>query len=246
MKSQNHLIDFISLGLIRDLELLALDNNCVLWISTKDFDTQLFVSSNYPQLFGQSCGTLYRTPAAWVETLDSDSEQALQFQAELRKQRRVINPNYTAIYTVRLSNTQRHWFQDRSFQLDADNKDNLLIAGAALQVTKEDIEKHQETISHQLDLIVIQYAKILNQSCAINEMNLPNYQLLKQLTNREMQAFKLFIRGKTIIEVAQHLHLSPRTVESHLVNIKGKLLCESKSELIMKAIENHWLKVNIE
>ena len=52
------------------------------------------------------------------------------------------------------------------------------------------------------------------------------------LTYREAQCMLLFIRGKTVAKVAQQLALSPRTVEYYLNNIKDKVNCRTKSELI--------------
>jgi DNA-binding CsgD family transcriptional regulator len=52
------------------------------------------------------------------------------------------------------------------------------------------------------------------------------------LTYREAQCMLLFIRGKTVAKVAEQLSLSPRTVEYYLNNIKDKVNCRTKSELI--------------
>ena len=52
------------------------------------------------------------------------------------------------------------------------------------------------------------------------------------LTPRELQTLAHFVRGKTMVRVAQVLALSPRTVECYLVSLKRKFACESKSELI--------------
>ena len=52
------------------------------------------------------------------------------------------------------------------------------------------------------------------------------------LTYREAQCMLLFIRGKTVAKVAEQLALSPRTVEYYLNNIKDKVNCRTKSELI--------------
>lgn len=55
-----------------------------------------------------------------------------------------------------------------------------------------------------------------------------------QLTNREMDCAKLLIKGYRIKEIASNIHLSPRTVETHLNNLKMKLDCRDKIELIIK------------
>ena len=62
------------------------------------------------------------------------------------------------------------------------------------------------------------------------------------LTHREAQCMLLFIRGKTVDKVAKCLALSPRTVEYYLNNMKVKLKCRTKSELIGRIMETRFLE----
>ena len=57
------------------------------------------------------------------------------------------------------------------------------------------------------------------------------------LSRREREVALLASRGKTAAEVAAHLFVSKRTVESHLASIYGKLGVASKTELIRRASE---------
>lgn len=51
-------------------------------------------------------------------------------------------------------------------------------------------------------------------------------------TKREAECMVWMLRGKTINGVAEKLKLSPRTVEFYLKNMKIKLSCRTKSDLI--------------
>lgn len=55
-----------------------------------------------------------------------------------------------------------------------------------------------------------------------------------QLSRREMDCIKQFLEGKTARQIGHSLHISHRTVEHHLENIKSKLCCSSKLELFKK------------
>ncbi len=55
---------------------------------------------------------------------------------------------------------------------------------------------------------------------------------LHSLSDREMQVFEMIGRGQNIREIAEHLHLSPRTVETHRDGIKNKLNLESSRDVI--------------
>ena len=57
------------------------------------------------------------------------------------------------------------------------------------------------------------------------------------LSRREHEVAVLTVRGSTATEIASHLHLSKRTVESHLESLYGKLGVSSKTELIRRAAE---------
>jgi pimeloyl-ACP methyl ester carboxylesterase/DNA-binding CsgD family transcriptional regulator len=57
------------------------------------------------------------------------------------------------------------------------------------------------------------------------------------LSRREREIALLTARGETATEIAGHLFLSKRTVESHLASVYGKLGVGSKTELISRAAE---------
>ncbi len=54
------------------------------------------------------------------------------------------------------------------------------------------------------------------------------------LSAREKECLHLYVRGKTAKEIGKALHLSNRTIENYLQNIKLKLGLSSKSQLIHK------------
>ncbi len=57
------------------------------------------------------------------------------------------------------------------------------------------------------------------------------------LTDRETQVLKLLAEGKSNREIADLLHISPRTVGNHRDNIKSKLNITSTAELVKYAIQ---------
>ena len=59
-----------------------------------------------------------------------------------------------------------------------------------------------------------------------------------QLSSREYECIFLLIRGKTAKEIGALLSLSKRTVESYIDNIKNKMDCKNKAEILVKSILN--------
>lgn len=58
---------------------------------------------------------------------------------------------------------------------------------------------------------------------------------LEGLSDRELEVFQLIGQGKTMKEIADELHLSPKTIEVHRSNIREKLNVKSAAELISYA-----------
>jgi DNA-binding NarL/FixJ family response regulator len=55
------------------------------------------------------------------------------------------------------------------------------------------------------------------------------------LSDRELEVFQLIGQGKTMKEIADELHLSPKTIEVHRSNIREELKVKSAAELISYA-----------
>ena len=58
------------------------------------------------------------------------------------------------------------------------------------------------------------------------------------LTERETEVLKLIALGHTNSEVAERLHLSVRTVESHRVHVNQKLGIQNRAELVRYALDH--------
>ncbi len=59
---------------------------------------------------------------------------------------------------------------------------------------------------------------------------------IEHLTDRELEVFEMFGRGQSTREVAEALHISPKTVESHRGRIKEKLAIGSTPELVKRSV----------
>lgn len=59
------------------------------------------------------------------------------------------------------------------------------------------------------------------------------------LSSRETEVVRLIALGFTSSEIAEHLHLSRRTVETHRTHVHGKLGLGKRSELVRYAIERN-------
>ena len=63
---------------------------------------------------------------------------------------------------------------------------------------------------------------------------------LDLLSDRELEIFQLIGDGFGTRQIAEKLHLSVKTIESHRERLKLKLQLKDKSELVQQAI--HWAR----
>ena len=68
-----------------------------------------------------------------------------------------------------------------------------------------------------------------------------NQLISQKLTEREMECLFYYVRGKSAKDIAAIFSISKRTVETHIDNIKFKLHCDNKTDLIHKSIENKYI-----
>ena len=65
----------------------------------------------------------------------------------------------------------------------------------------------------------------------------PRKSPLVNLTDRELEVFRLIGEGRATRQIAEDLHLSVKTIESYQAHIKEKLALHSARELVQHAIE---------
>lgn len=72
------------------------------------------------------------------------------------------------------------------------------------------------------------------------EATLPNFPALNSLTFREKDCLNALISGLSAKEIAREMALSPRTVENHLDNIKRKLNCRTRTQLLCTLLQHQY------
>jgi len=59
------------------------------------------------------------------------------------------------------------------------------------------------------------------------------------LTQREIEVLQVLAQGRTNREMAAHLHLSEKTVSTHIMHIYEKIGCSTRSAATLFALQNH-------
>lgn len=122
--------------------------------------------------------------------------------------------------------------------------ERVLRAGARGYVTKgeppENVLKALRTVlCGQVFLSERMSSRILSQITGTAKKETAGL-AVDRLSDRELQVFELIGKGMSTRDIADSLHLSIKTVESHRANIKDKLQVASATELLQYAI--HWVQ----
>jgi DNA-binding NarL/FixJ family response regulator len=114
--------------------------------------------------------------------------------------------------------------------------DRVLRAGGRGYVRKQEggetlIAAMRRVLNGEIAVSEKMTGKILERMSGRKTMDSP----LEGLSDRELEVFKLIGEGKTMKEIGDKLHLSPKTVEVHRSHIRQKLKITSAAELISYA-----------
>lgn len=82
--------------------------------------------------------------------------------------------------------------------------------------------------------------KIQKAKANLQKILLPLHEGEVSISSQEYHCLAFLMQNQSIKEIAQRMHLSPRTVETYLNNLKNKLHCQTSSELV-KLIRNVYL-----
>ena len=111
----------------------------------------------------------------------------------------------------------------------------LKSAGIAeLERAINDVLKGKSYFSNELLQRIIQnFSKNSTQKIESN----------KNLSDREIEVLSYICKGLTTDEIAETLHLSPKTIKSHRANLLEKTACKNTPTLILYALKNKIIKL---
>lgn len=143
---------------------------------------------------------------------------------------------YNGCYIFPIDGIERAFIFKKSF-LKNDQGNNIGIIALSLEINNLNVEK--KIISSYQDNY---HYRSVNQSASQHYLVNDDYPEVK-FTKRESECLFYLLRGKSSTQIASILHISPRTVESYTEQIKQKMLCDNKSQLIEKAIEKGFINI---
>jgi DNA-binding CsgD family transcriptional regulator len=240
-------VNFFKADILLKIEILAADTNTVLWANDPNFTKEHFVSNTYRNIWGRDVISIYRNILAWRDYLIPEDKDKVY--AAIKKRNTPINPQHTENYCIALPDGTKQWIIDRSFTINDSINKPLLTAGVALPVSESQLMGEPNIIvSDFIDSIIIQYYHLITQAelFGYSKESTSSIKKTSMLSKREIEVLKLILSGLTANQIAEKIFVSRRTVEAHTNAIKQKLGCDSKSDIISKAIEKNYLHITID
>ena len=140
-----------------------------------------------------------------------------------------------------ITDIRRRWPNSKVFILSM--HDEKLYAERALRAGASGYIMKQEAPANVIDAIRevasggIYLSESISKRVLQGIINPSGNDPIGSLSDREIQVFQLIGEGKTHQDIAELLHLSIKTIESHVERIKNKLSLKSGRELMHRAIE---------
>lgn len=111
----------------------------------------------------------------------------------------------------------------------------------AIKVVYEGGSYLHPKVTHNL---VLEYRRLAKKEKSQSTDNYLQYRKpLHLLTNRECQILQLMAEGNSNRAVSETLYISEKTVKNHVSNILQKLKVDDRTQAVVKAIRNGWVKV---
>jgi len=113
----------------------------------------------------------------------------------------------------------------------------VLKAGAAGYLTKRSAAEELIQAVHQVHKGKTYLEPAIAQQLAVQQFN-GTKTSVDALSEKEFKVFLALAKGKSVADIAETLSLSPRTIGTHLYNIKQKLGAANSAELAIIAIRS--------
>ena len=124
---------------------------------------------------------------------------------------------------------------------DSSHPKRLLKAGAVGYLSKRSAAEELIQAIHQVATGKTFLDSKLAQAMAMQQLT-GEQNPVEVLSDREFEVFMLLAKGQSVAHIAEKLFLSPRTVGTHLYNIKQKLNAGNSAEITLIAMRNGLLE----
>ncbi|MDP1799510.1 MAG: response regulator transcription factor [Planctomycetaceae bacterium] len=141
---------------------------------------------------------------------------------------KTVKERYPKMRTLVVSAYDENLYAERALRNGASGYVNKQECEATLLLAIRTVLAGRRYVSDEI------LQRLINQ--AIGDTGSPSGDPVERLTNRELEIFRLIGQGITPAAIADQLHISPHTVDSHREKMRHKLSLENGRELMQRAM----------
>lgn len=215
-------------------------DECISWAASPDFSKSYGVSNKFSKIFGYEKDTLMSDLSRFKDFVVSEDVSSLN---KIGIERHFEDHPNAMHYKIRSKSGEVRLLYDKVYPL-VDSQDKLVsVMGCAIDVTHLANEKtgvdFDLALGERVAAIDRQHHEAIAKLMLFQAPPRSKAEaLFLLLTPQERKTLYHTIRGQSAQGVGELLHLSRRTVEYYLENIKLKLDFDSKQELILHALDS--------
>lgn len=220
----------------------------VFWIRNHDMSRQIYVSAVYETIWSREEAILYEIPLIWLDYLAKKDNTIFMKKMQDRHICEYKDPQKNLLlYQIDTPQQKTQHLRDECFRCESQTGE-IYIVGVSKRLPEMlwisqsrssviSLDDSDKVIYEQLFKLLLQHfgikrkSNIVLSSAESLRLELVNTHKIK-FSKRELECLYHLCKGKTAKQTASIMQLSPRTVETHLENIRNKAKCGNKLEVI--------------
>jgi len=233
----------------------------IFWIRSADYKKQIYVSPNFTSYWGRPVDQLYQNPESFIETIIDSHNTAKsvltnRYNLLTQKEKDLENLHYEVmLFQVNHPDNKSVYVKDKAYLFKDANNELVAIAGFGYIISYNEWVHEKEGINIPNYYLKIEQGliKLIEKILFITPVTkeeAKNIQLKAldkrekiqlsidgneiSFTLREMQCLHYSTQGQSAKLIGEQLYISPRTVETYFEQIKLKLGCKTKLELLAR------------
>lgn len=220
----------------------------VIWIRNFEMTHQIFMSDGYEAIWQRDPAELYESPLLWFDFLAPEDKLIYMKQLEGRHNQGYRDADNNVIYyQIIRPNQTKAYIQCQCFK-SVSSTGKYYVVGFAeslpSDIWQEGFDNRNCQSSEARKQIENQVFTLLKKEFGIKKVESSGNDPLSHFIEnviatkgtifslRELECIYHLCYGKTAKQIAKLMHLSSRTVETHLDNVRNKINCTNKLELI--------------
>lgn len=177
-------------------------------------------------------GILLFDDTYFLQILEGEHDEILNLYEQIKQDER-----HYEISLKSVGNIDHRNFPEWSMRLSLTSQKSL----APVHVIKsiENINEPLE-VEHLLKLLTVILGETFTEY-SVEDVKTHKFEVFTSLTAREKTILKEIVKGEAVKTIAEQLNISPKTVSSHIENIKNKAGCATAKEIIKKVFESGYI-----